>query len=307
MASNSYLDYFGLKDDPFRLSPDPEYYYPSTDHANALLSLDFTLTNREGFCLLTGDPGTGKTTLLRIFLSRWKDNAEIALVLTPRLDPEEFLQTILQDLDVIYPLSGNKNDMLIEFRDFLIEHASTGRRVVIIVDEAQELPEDTLEELRLLSNLETEKEKLLQIILIGQPELSRKLATEQFRQIDQRITVRASLSPLPPRAMADYLSSRLLKAGAHGSIIFDDAARALIFKISKGIPRLINLIASRALMASYIQGEHTVHPKQVDIAAKEVLRSEGEQKRKQSGLQYIWWITGGLIALLTLLAFYKYI
>lgn len=298
MASSSYLDYFGLKDDPFRLSPDPDYYYPSAEHTNALLSLDFTLTNREGFCLLTGEPGTGKTTLLRIFLSKWQGQAEIALVLTPRLTPEEFLQAILEDLDVIYPLSGNKNDMIKEFRDFLLEHAGSGRPVLIIVDEAQELPDETMEELRLLSNLETEKNKLLQIILVGQPELSQRLATDKLRQLDQRITVRATLSPLPPRAMDDYLASRLIKAGAHGSIIFDDQAKQLLFTLSKGIPRLINLIASRALMASYLQNVHTVHGRQVELAAQEVMRSEARQSKQRSAAVLAWGLIGGAIAIL---------
>src|SRR6185369_8463488 len=193
--SSTYLDFFGLREDPFRLTPDPAFYYPSSDHANALLSLDYIMNNREGFCLLTGEPGTGKSTLVRIFLNKWQDQAEIALVMTPCLSPGEFLQAILDDLGVIYPLSGNKNHMITEFRDFLLSHAAEGRRVAIVVDEAQNLPVETLEELRLLSNLETEKEKLLQIILIGQPELADKLAAEKLKQLNQRISVRASLPP----------------------------------------------------------------------------------------------------------------
>jgi len=272
--SSTYLDFFGLREDPFRLTPDPAFYYPSSDHANALHSLDYIMNNREGFCLLTGEPGTGKSTLIRIFLDKWQDQAEIALVMTPRLSPEEFLQATLDDLGVIYPLSGNKNHMITEFRDFLLSHAADGRRVAIVVDEAQNLPVETLEELRLLSNLETAKEKLLQIILIGQPELVEKLATEQLKQLDQRVSVRATLSPLPSRNTADYLATRLRQAGAHAGVYFDTEALEAIHRFSGGIPRLINLIASRSLMAAFLEKSSTVQGRQVKIAAKEVLRQE---------------------------------
>ena len=165
------------------------------------------------FAGIIGPNGSGKTTLLRIFINKWQDKAEIALIMTPRLNPAEFLQAVLDDLGVIFPLSGNKNDMIKEFRDFLLEHAKNERRVAIVVDEAHQLPDDTLEELRLLSNLETEREKLLQIILVGQPELADKLESAQFKQLGQRISVRAALSPLAERGTADYLATRLMRAG----------------------------------------------------------------------------------------------
>jgi general secretion pathway protein A len=291
--SATYLDFFGLKDDPFRLTPDPAYYYPSKEHANALLSLDYTLNNKEGFCLLTGEPGTGKTTLLRIFINKWQEQAEIALIMTPRLNPEEFLQALLDDLSVIFPLSGNKNDMIKEFRDFLLEHAKNGRKVVIVVDEAQQLPDETLEELRLLSNLETEREKLLQIILVGQPELAVKLETDRFRQLDQRISVRASLSPLPQGGTADYLATRLMRAGASAAACFDKTGLDSIHKLSGGIPRLINLIASRALMAAFLEGKPGVQERQVLIAAEEVLKREKKAQNKKAG-QLFFWIAVGI-------------
>ena len=301
----TYLNFFGLHDDPFRLTPDPAYYYPSHEHANALLSLDYTLNNREGFCLLTGEPGTGKTTLLRIFINKWQDQAEIALIMTPRLSPEEFLQAILDDLGVIFPLSGNKNDMIKEFRDFLLEHASNRRRVVIIVDEAQQLPDATLEELRLLSNLETTKEKLVQIILVGQPELADKLDQDQFRQLNQRISVRASLSPLAERATADYLATRLMKAGAHTAVFFDKAALDTIFRLSSGIPRLINLIASRALMVAYLEGKPGVQERQVIIAATEVMKKEKKSQGTSWRNLLLWWVVGGLAVIIAVLSVLK--
>lgn len=303
--STTYLQFFGLKDDPFRLTPDPSYYYPSREHANALLSLDYTLNNREGFCLLTGEPGTGKTTLLRIFINKWQDKAEIALIMTPRLNPQEFLQAVLDDLGVIFPLSGNKNDMIKEFRDFLLIHAQNERRVVIVVDEAQQLPDETLEELRLLSNLETEREKLLQIILVGQPELGEKLESGQFRQLGQRISVRAALSPLAERGTADYLATRLMRAGANASACFDKTALDSIHRLSGGIPRLINLIASRSLMAAYLEGKPGVQERQVMFAAQEITKREQQNKGEKTGNRLLWWITGGLLLILFLVATWK--
>ena len=207
---NSYLESFNLRDYPFRLTPDPSYYYPSQEHVTALLSLEYCMTQKEGFCMLTGEPGTGKTTVLRIFMNIWQERAEIALIMTPRLSPEEFLRAVLDDLNVPLVKPG-KNEMIKAFRDFLIDHSLAGRGVTIIVDEAQNLPDDTLEELRLLSNLETDREKLLQIILVGQPELVRKLQEQGLKQLDQRIAFRTALNPLSPTNTADYLQTRLIK------------------------------------------------------------------------------------------------
>lgn len=303
--STSYLDFFNLKEDPFGLTPDPAYYYPSSEHANALLSLDYIMNNREGFCLLTGEPGTGKTTLLRIFINKWQPQAEIALVMTPRLNPEEFLQAVLDDLGVIFPLSGNKNDMIKEFRDFLLKHNHAGRRVAIVVDEAQQLPDATLEELRLLSNLETEKEKLLQIILVGQPELVAKLDAEHLRQLSQRISVRSALTHLSTKATSDYLTTRLHRAGAFSGGVFSPKAALTIYELSGGIPRLINMMASRSLMVGFLEGKPIIEEPQVRIAASEVVKREKSRPRT-SAQNRLWWFIGGTLLVLITTALLLY-
>lgn len=277
--ATDYLSFFNLSDDPFHLTPDTAYFYNSPEHATALLSLEYCISEKVGFCILTGEPGTGKTTILRLFTEKWKERAEIALVMTPRLSADEFFLAILDDFKI--PLSSSKNEMLKAFRAFLLTHAADGKRVAIIVDEAQELPESTLEELRLLSNMETEKEKLLQIILIGQPELRSKLLSEQLRQLNQRITVRVQLKPLTEPETSDYINTRLIKGGI-SSMLYNQKAKNLIFNLSGGIPRTINLLASRALMCAFLDGNKIVSEKHVQIAAQDVMEPLASNSNKKT-------------------------
>jgi general secretion pathway protein A len=267
-----YLEFFHLQEDPFGLTPDSSYFYPSKMHNDVLASLDYAVDQKEGFSLVIGEPGTGKTTILKIFIDRWKEKAEIALIMTPRLSPEELLQAVLDDLKIILDTT-NKNEMIKAFRDFLIDRSLSGKRVIIIVDEAQNLSDASLEELRLLSNLETEKEKLLQIILVGQPELQRRLQSEGMRQLDQRITIRTTLRPLTLHETSDYIAFRLVKAGK-GSAIFDEKVKKTIYKISGGIPRLVNLLTSRAMMVAYIGTAHHIQKKHVLDAAKHISNTQ---------------------------------
>jgi general secretion pathway protein A len=279
-----YLAFFNLSEDPFGLTPDSHYFYPSKMHNDVLASLDYAVEQKEGFSLIIGEPGTGKTTILKIFIDRWKERAEIALIMTPRLSPEELLQAILDDLN-IHIETTNKNEMIKVFRDFLINHSLAGRRVIIIVDEAQSLSDGCLEELRLLSNLETEKEKLLQIILVGQPELQRRLHSEGLRQLDQRISIRANLKPLTATETSDYISFRLIKAGK-GSAIFDDKAKKLIHKLSGGVPRLINLTASRAMMIAYIGASHHIRNRHVRDTVKHIPDTRPKMGFRTATLKY---------------------
>lgn len=275
----SFLEFYGLKEDPFKLSPDPVYFYPSTAHSVALDSLDYTVEQKEGFCLVSGEPGTGKTTLLKVFMDRWKDRAEMALILTPRLGPEEFLEAVLEDLGVE---SGGKGkvQMLKAFRDFLIERSEVGWPVIIIVDEAQELPDETLEELRLLSNIETEKEKLMQIVLVGQSEIEKRLAAPALRQLDQRIAVRVRLAPLTAGEIIAYINHRLIRAGK-GFLKLDDRMVRLIHRFSGGVPRVINVIASRTIMSAYLEGHNVVTARHVKCAIDHLDGGGGAPARRR--------------------------
>ena len=279
-----YLEFFNLKEDPFGLTPDSYYFYPSKMHNDVLASLDYAVEQKEGFSLIIGEPGTGKTTILKIFIDRWKEKAEIALIMTPRLSSEELLQAILDDLN-IHMETTNKNEMIKTFRDFLIARSLADKRVIIIVDEAQNLSDGSLEELRLLSNLETDKEKLLQIILVGQPELQRRLHSEGLRQLDQRISIRATLKSLTAVETSDYISFRLIKAGK-GSAIYDEKAKKLIHTLSGGIPRLINLTASRAMMVAYIGSSHQILKRHVLDTVKHIPETQRKSSFRYRTLRY---------------------
>jgi general secretion pathway protein A len=279
-----YLSFHHLQEEPFRLTPDPAFFYPSADHNDALFSLEYVTEQKEGFSLILGSPGTGKTTIVRTFMARWKDKAHIALVMTPRLSPEELLQAILEDLGVKLD-TINRNEMIKAFRDILIAKSLEGKRVIIIIDEAQGLSEDTLEELRLLSNLETDTDKLLQIVLVGQPQLMTKLASDGLEQLNQRISVKTVIRALKLKETEEYINYRLIKAGT-GRATFTDESIKKIHRHSKGIPRLINLYASRALMAAYVEGTQYVGGRHVAYADKHLSSADRCSPKQQPSMRF---------------------
>lgn len=264
-----YTEHFGLNEKPFSISPDPRYLYLSPRHADALAHLIYGISESGGFIQLTGEVGTGKTTLIRSLLGQLPDNAEIALILNPHLSSREFLQAICHELRIAFVTEESTKSLIDKLNIKLLESHADNRRVVLIVDEAQTMSPELLEQVRLLTNLETEKQKLLQIILIGQPELREVLGRSDMRQIAQRITGRYHLEPLNAADTAVYISHRIRVAGGRPEIFSKRAVRKL-FRLSRGVPRLINIIADRALLAAYTRDESRIGPMLVGKAACEV-------------------------------------
>jgi len=266
-----YTRFFGLNEKPFAITPNPRYLYMSERHAEALAHLMYGLNEAGGFIQLTGEVGTGKTTVIRTLLEQLPEHADVALILNPALNPGEFLQAICQELHIaLIPTDvGGSKQMIDALNAHLLEKHGKGRRVVVIVDEAQNLGADTLEQVRMLTNLETATHKLLQIILIGQPELREVLARSELRQLAQRITGRYHLAPLSREDTAAYIHHRMKVAGASGQI-FSDSAISEIHRRSGGVPRLTNIICDRALLGAYTVEEHWIEASLIKQAANEI-------------------------------------
>ena len=266
-----YLAFFGLNEKPFSITPDPRYLYLSERHAEAMAHLLYGINEAGGFVQLTGEVGTGKTTIVRSLLAQAPKNAEIALILNPRMTAPEFLLTICEELGIGVPDSATQSlkDLVDILSQYLLRAHAGGRRVVLVVDEAQNLAPEVLEQVRLLTNLETNTQKLLQIILIGQEELRELLARNELRQLAQRITGRYHLSPLSVEETTAYVRHRLRVAGATADI-FNRFALEEIYRLSGGVPRVINVICDRALLGGYSQDRHRITGPLVRNAASEV-------------------------------------
>jgi general secretion pathway protein A len=271
-----YEDYYGFAEKPFSLTPDPKYLYRSESHANAFELLQYAIQRREGFVVITGDIGTGKTTVCRALLQEVDRKTFTALVLNPFISEEDLLKRILQDFGVISRqdmkarrLDGiAKQELIDTLYDFLLGLIPLKASAVLIIDEAQNLPLHVLEQIRILSNLETDKEKLLQIILVGQLNLQTLLRSPGLRQLDQRVSIRYELKPLDAESSAAYVAHRLTIAGGRASVSFTAKALAQVHKLSGGIPRLINLICDRALFAGFSLKATRITPEMVTHAAR---------------------------------------
>lgn len=267
-----YYQYFGLREAPFSIAVNPRYLYMSPRHRDALAHLLYGVGAGGGFILLTGEVGTGKTTLNRCLLEQLPDNADVAIVLNPALDSRDLLQTVCEELGLELPDVPTLKQLTDALHRFLIDNHGRGRKTVLMIDEAQHLDFDVLEQIRLLTNLETADEKLLHIILIGQPELADKLARPELRQLNQRITARFDLQPLSPEETAAYVRHRLQVAGMPaGREIFSDGLLRRLHRRSRGVPRLINLLCDRMLLGAYGRGMDRPNGALLASAAREVL------------------------------------
>jgi general secretion pathway protein A len=266
-----YTSFFGLSEKPFAITPDPRYLFMSERHAEALAHLLYGITESGGFIQLTGEVGTGKTTVVRSLLERMPGHADVAVILNPQQTPLQFVLTICEELGIFVRDEDTTSlkDLIDILNKRLLDTHAKGRRVVVIVDEAQNLSPETLEQVRLLTNLETPSQKLLQIILIGQPELREVLGRVELRQLAQRITGRYHLDPLSKAETAAYVNHRLKIAGGAGET-FTPAALREMHRLSSGIPRIINVISDRALLGAFTQEIHRVGPALVRSAAGEV-------------------------------------
>jgi len=287
-----YEVYFGFSEKPFSLTPDPRYIYKSESHARAFELLQYAIRRREGFVVITGDIGTGKTTLCRALLEQIDRRTFTALVLNPFLSEDDLLKLILQDFGVVSRddvksgrLAGvSKQELIDTLYDFLLGLLPLKASAVLIIDEAQNLPLPVLEQLRILSNLETDKDKLLQIILVGQQNLGPLLRSPELRQLDQRVSVRYELKPMTQEETAAYITHRLYVAGAKSGVTFTQKAFQSVYEYSAGTPRVINLLCDRSLLGAFSAKVHKVSHEMV-IRAAETLDLKPVERSRFSWLR----------------------
>ena len=279
-----YLEHFNLTERPFSITPDPRFLYMSPRHREALAHLLYGLGDGGGFVQLTGEVGTGKTTICRCLLEQIPENVDLALVLNPKVTVIELIETVCDELGVSYDANGVSVKSLTDVLNrYLLDAYARGRHTVLIIDEAQNLSTDVLEEVRLLTNLETATQKLLQIILIGQPELRTLLAREDMRQLAQRVTARYHLEPISREETSAYIKHRLQICGS-SQVVFNKRAVDKIQRLSGGIPRLINVLCDRSMLGAYVEGKTQVDLKVVKKAAGEVLAADSQEKIRRSRL-----------------------
>jgi len=266
-----YADYFGLKENPFSLSPEPRYLFLSEQHRDALNCLIYGIKEKKGFVLISGGIGLGKTTICRSLLASMDDSVETALIFNTAISELDLLETILSEYGIVIKNSaGNKKYYIDALNEFLLDNFAAGKTTVLLIDEAQNLSRGVLEQIRMLSNLETETEKLIQIVLIGQPELTNTLMLPALRQLNERITVRYDLKPFSPKEVSDYIHYRLAVAQGPGSIKFTERALDLIYVFSEGIPRRINALCDRALLIAYTKNVNEIDRKIIKLAVHDI-------------------------------------
>jgi type II secretory pathway predicted ATPase ExeA len=284
-----YCDLFHLKEPPFGLTPDPQFLFASKQHARAKAYMESTIWLADGFVVITGEIGSGKTTLIESFLSELPPEIVVAQISQTQLSPVEFLQTLLVEFG-FKPFRKRKVELLAMLKDFLVEQYAAGKKLLLVIDEAQNLSRKVLEEVRLLSGLESQKEKLIRIIIAGQPELSRKLDSPRLAQLTQRVRLRFHLSALTKRETHEYITHRLNVAGANGRTLFTEAACDMVFRYSGGVPRLVNILCDTALLCAFGEAKAQVDDKQqvddkiVKAAAEELQWVEYSERMREQEL-----------------------
>lgn len=269
-----YSAYYSLEENPFKLAPEPRYLFLSEHHRNALNCLIYGIKEKKGFVLISGGIGTGKTTICRSLLRSLDDSIETALVFNTAISDLDLLEAIMTEYGIgQVDEQKTKKHYIDNLNEFLLARYEAGKNVVLIIDEAQNLSFSVLEQIRMLSNLETESEKLIQIILVGQPELNNKLMMPVLRQLNERITVRYDIKPLSPRDVRMYIDHRLRVAGGPGLITYTDGSFGLIYYYTEGIPRRINALCDRALLIGYSKGIYEINRKIIRTAALDIGRN----------------------------------
>ncbi|MEX0732041.1 MAG: AAA family ATPase [Aquisalimonadaceae bacterium] len=296
-----YLHHFGFSDYPFRLTPDTGFFFNSVPHRDALNMLLVAVRANEGFVLLTGEVGTGKTLLCRQLLAELERDFCTAWIPNPHLNANGVRQALAEELGLDPARNLGQHRLLSMINRRLLEQTEAGRPVVVVLDECQSMPDDALEALRLLTNLETERSRLLQVVMFAQPELEQRLAQHRLRQLRQRITFHHRLEPLAADAVEDYLEFRVIRAGHGGEPLFDGGAVRAIVRGSRGIPRLVNVLAHKALLVAYGRGSHRVNRSCVGRAVRDTDDATSSNARSPA----VWAM--GAVAVLMLLGFGAYL
>ncbi|MDD4900070.1 MAG: AAA family ATPase [Candidatus Omnitrophica bacterium] len=263
-----YKNFYGFKEKPFNTTPNPKFFFPSSKHTEALNNLVYAINERKGFVVVTGEIGAGKTTVTRTLLNQLDMNTKTALITNTHLNPKELITQILEEFDVI-PKPGGKQRLLSQLNDFLIQQLAANVNVVLIIDEAQNLTPTVLEEVRMLSNLETETDKLIQIILLGQPQLKKKLEHPNLEQFRQRVALYYHLHALDKDETKNYIHHRLKSVSNNGIDLFTAEAFELLYSHSRGIPRIINLVCDSALLSGYIYETKEINATIIEEVIKE--------------------------------------
>ena len=306
-ADTRFYHFFGINDSPFSIAPDPHYLFLGEKHQEALAHLFYGIGNEGGFIVLTGEVGTGKTTVCRTILQQMPDATDVAYIVNPRLDGTELLQSICDELGLFYDVEERTNKVMLDILSkFLLASHSRGRHTLLIIDEAQNLSADVLEQIRLLTNLETNEKKLLQLVLIGQPELADILASRELRQLSQRVTARYHLETLTRPETASYIAHRLRVAGFQGPL-FSAVALRSVYRATGGVPRLINVLCERCMLGAYVSESRGIDAAIVKRASRELKDPERKSRRlrrKLDGFSAAKLISPALALLMLGLGFY---